>query len=116
MTEHSHNREPRPFHQLESDLDALQAQAEADDLAEFQELVWALLEQQISEPDRERLERVLRNSDPARRLYAQCQQIHADLQVHFRSDQGTDRRQTRPPLPFLDMPDTSMPGHKLPPS
>jgi hypothetical protein len=42
-------------------------------------LVWAMLDEQISEEDFRRLDELLRDDEEARRLYLQCVQLHVDL-------------------------------------
>ena len=71
-------------------------------LTEVQDLIWALLDQQISESDFKQLEAMLREDEEARRLYVQCVQIHVDLQQWF-----DGKSTTAPCLPAgapLDLP------------
>ena len=46
-------------------------------------LVWAMLDEQISEEDFGRLDNLLSDDDEARRLYLQCVQLHVDLANFF---------------------------------
>jgi hypothetical protein len=48
---------------------------------EVQELVWALIDDQATDDDVRRLEKLLLDNDEARRTYVLCMQMHADL--HF---------------------------------
>ena len=52
---------------------------ENDPRAEAQDLIWALLDEQISDFDFKRLEAMLRDDEEVRRLYLQCVQMHVDL-------------------------------------
>ena len=53
---------------------------------ETQNLIWALLDEQISESDFQRLESMIREDEQVRQLYVQCVQIHVDLQQWFAED------------------------------
>lgn len=66
--------------------------AENERLADFEQLVWALLDDQISDDDRSRLEQLIASDEQARETYVQCVQMHVDLQDHFA---GT----TKPAIP-----------------
>ncbi len=46
-------------------------------------LVWAMLDEQISEEDFGRLDALLRDDEEARRVYLQCVQMHVDLANFF---------------------------------
>jgi hypothetical protein len=52
-----------------------------DLLTEVQELAWALVDEQATEKEVRRLERLLLDDEEARRIYIMCMQMHADL--HF---------------------------------
>jgi hypothetical protein len=56
-------------------------------MSDAQELIWALLDDQISDPDFVRLEAMLASDEEVRRLYVQCTQIHVDLQQWFGSEE-----------------------------
>ena len=58
-------------------------------LTEVQDLIWALLDQQISDSDFKQLEAMLHEDEEARRLYVQCVQIHVDLQQWFSGNPAT---------------------------
>jgi hypothetical protein len=73
---------------------------EDDSLLEVQELIWALLDELISESDFKRLEEMLRGDKDVRRLYVQCVQIHVDLRQWF----ATNEQRKLRPLPGLDLP------------
>jgi hypothetical protein len=51
--------------------------------SETQDLIWAMLDEQISEGGFRRLESLLSADEEARRLYVQCVQLHVDLQQWF---------------------------------
>jgi hypothetical protein len=53
----------------------------AGPLNEVQELVWALVDDQATEEQVQRLEELLLENQEARRIYITCMQMHADL--HF---------------------------------
>ncbi len=59
---------------------------------DIQDLIWALLDETISDSDFKQLEAVLRSDEKARQLYVQCVQIHVDLQQWFAADAGTTCR------------------------
>jgi anti-sigma factor RsiW len=61
-------------------------------LTEVQDLIWALLDQQISESDFKQLEAMLEEDEEARRLYVQCVQIHVDLQQWYGGNSATAPR------------------------
>ncbi len=61
----------------------MEANSNDDRLAEAQELIWSLLDDQISDPDFRRLETMLQEDESIRQLYVQCVQIHVDLQSWF---------------------------------
>jgi hypothetical protein len=50
---------------------------------DLQDLIWAMLDEQISENDFRRLESLFASDEEARRLYVQCVQLHVDLQHWF---------------------------------
>ncbi len=50
-----------------------------DLLDEVQELVWALVDEQATEEQAQRLERLLLDNREARQIYITCMQMHADL-------------------------------------
>jgi ribosomal protein L1 len=56
---------------------------------DVQELVWAMLDEQISEDDFRRLDELLRHDEEARRLYLQCVQMHVDLMNYYAAKDTT---------------------------
>jgi hypothetical protein len=50
---------------------------------EVQELVWALVDEQISAAQIARLERLVADEPRARTAYIRCMATHAELQTHF---------------------------------
>jgi hypothetical protein len=67
-----------------------------------EELVWAMLDEQLSPDEFRRLESLLLVDEDARRLYLQCVQLHIDLQCWFRDKDDRDRN--RPLGLPLDLP------------
>ena len=61
----------------------MDANSSNDRLAEAQELIWSLLDDQIEDADFQRLETMLCEDEAIRELYVQCVQIHVDLHVLF---------------------------------
>jgi hypothetical protein len=57
-----------------------------DPISDAQDLIWALLDEQILESDFARLEEMIRTDEEIRRLYVQCVQMHVDLQQWFSKD------------------------------
>jgi hypothetical protein len=49
-------------------------------LDEVQELTWMMIDDQATDDDVERLERLLLENDEARKVYVNCIQMHVDLQ------------------------------------
>jgi hypothetical protein len=69
-----------------------------------EELVWAMLDGQISDEDFHRLNEILRTDEEARRVYMHCMQMHVDLQELFAAkDEKAGRRLVGLPidLPLL---------------
>ena len=56
---------------------------------EVQELVWALVDEQLDETQFARLEQLLSESEAARKMYVECMQLHAGLIEHFRQADPT---------------------------
>ena len=84
--------------------------------AEVQEIVWALVDDHVTDEQIGRLEKLIAESDEARGTYVRCMQMHADLH-HLLGKQrpaafppGT----SGPPLPITDLPavgpDMPIPG------
>ena len=57
-----------------------------------EDLVWAMLDEQISDEDFRRLEELLRADEDARRLYMQCVQLHVDLTYWYNPGNAPARR------------------------
>jgi hypothetical protein len=76
-------------------------------MGEIQELVWALLDEQIADEELLRLEQLLRESPEARRSYLACVRMHSDLHCMF-----AERSGDRPiGLPLVDFP---LPSDEVP--
>jgi anti-sigma factor RsiW len=52
-------------------------------LDEAENLIWALLDDQLNEADSARLAKLLEEHDAVRQRYIDCVQLHVDLQDHF---------------------------------
>jgi anti-sigma factor RsiW len=66
-------------------------------LADFEQLVWAMLDEQISDDDRNRLQQLIESDELARATYIECVQMHVDLQNHFAADAKEDRGSNESP-------------------
>jgi hypothetical protein len=93
---------------------------ETNDLSsEVQELVWAMLDEQATDDQLHRLERLLVEDPEARRIYVMCMQMHADLHHLFRDSvprlppavekamKSQKAAESKTPLPLIDLPPTS---------
>ena len=73
---------------------------------EIQQLVWDLVDDQISRPQFERLETLLAEDTDARRIYINCMQLHTELRRLFSSSssQSVDGLDApAEPLPTVDV-------------
>jgi len=78
-----------------------------DLITEVQELVWELLDDQLSESRAKRLEQLLHEHESARKTYIGCVQMHVNLHELYSgrmppplpTDEGI-----APPLPIVDLP------------
>jgi hypothetical protein len=90
-----------------------------DLLTEVQELTWALVDEQATEKDVQRLEDLLLGDDEARRTYVLCMQMHADLYyllgkrerklpafIEKLTKQAKLQEKSQKALPLVDMPPT----------
>jgi hypothetical protein len=57
----------------------------------IEDLVWAMLDEQISDDDIHRLEDLLGSDEDARQIYLQCVQLHVDLMYRFNPDYNPAR-------------------------
>ena len=57
-------------------------------LADFEQLVWALLDEQITDEEFRRLEQLIVSDDQARATYLQCVQMHVDLSDYYAKNQS----------------------------
>ena len=62
-------------------------------LQEAERLIWAMLDEQLTDADLVQLETLLKEHDQVRQRYLDCVQIHGDLHQHFA---GTPDVQTPP--------------------
>jgi hypothetical protein len=73
--------------------------AEKTPPTDVENLVWAMLDEQISEQDFRLLDETLRDDEQARQLYLQCVQLHVDLANFYATKEKTPARSTvAPPL------------------
>ena len=83
---------------------------------ELENLIWALIDDQLTTQEVERIEAMLTGDDSMRQHYVRCMQLHADLHWHHRKDsipladeilakeQGVDSNDPSPPVvPPLDV-------------
>lgn len=68
-------------------------------LDEAENLIWALLDDQLGDADTARLSELLQNHEEVRRRYVDCVQLHVDLQGHFAGAPGGHAPQTSPNVP-----------------
>jgi len=80
-----------------------------DLLTEVQELTWAMIDEQATDRDVERLEKLLLDNDDARQVYVTCVQMHVDLQCLLGG-----RRFTPPKLPPKPTPEWKPTKNKAP--
>jgi hypothetical protein len=59
-------------------------------LADFEQLVWALLDEQITEEEFKRLEKLIESDERARTTYLECVQLHVDLADYYSSTNDSD--------------------------
>jgi hypothetical protein len=67
----------------------MNSQSEKTPRVDVEGLVWAMLDEQISEEDFGRLDKLLSDDQDARRLYLQCVQLHVDLANFFATKDTT---------------------------
>jgi hypothetical protein len=67
----------------------MNAKSEQNAPVDVMHLIWAMLDEQISEDDFQRLDQLLRDDEDARRVYLQCVQMHLDLTQYFASKDRT---------------------------
>jgi len=88
-----------------------------NDLAdEVQELVWALVDEQVTEEQIRHLEELLLENAEARRIYVTCMQMHADLYYLLndkrpglpaaveKAIESQRAKKSAAPLPVVDLP------------
>jgi hypothetical protein len=94
------------------------AMDETDLLSEVQELTWAMVDEQATEKEIRRLERLLVDHDDARQTYVMCMQMHADLHFLLNPppplpamlqkliEAEKTKKSTKTALPLVDLPST----------
>ncbi|HMO64223.1 MAG TPA: hypothetical protein PKE47_03175 [Verrucomicrobiota bacterium] len=70
-------------------------------LEEAENLIWALLDEQLDAADATKLAGLLEQNDAVRRRYIECVQLHVDLQDHFAAAQAAGSPPATPVLPNL---------------
>ena len=91
-----------------NDRDLTPAESAVLVLDEAENLIWALLDDQLNEADSARLAKLLEEHDAVRQRYIDCVQLHVDLQDHFTSARQPQGAPTSTPiLPNLT---PSLPG------
>jgi hypothetical protein len=83
-----------------NDRDLTPAESAVLVLDEAENLIWALLDDQLDEASAARLAKLLEEHDSVRQRYIDCVQLHLDLQDHFAENSGTptDAKATAVPL------------------
>ena len=89
--------------ELAAELDKIESEeseagGDVDAQTEVQNLVWSLLDEQITETDQQRLEELISGDREAMRIYLQCVQMHADLQFHYANERAQAAPSTAPPI------------------
>jgi hypothetical protein len=82
-------------------MDTMDLQSDDIPTSDAHDLIWALLDEHISESELARLEEMLRSDESVRQLYVQCVQMHVDLHEWFA---GNESRKPGSPGITLDMP------------
>ena len=74
-------------------------------LDEAEQLIWAMLDESITESDVKRLEGMMEAHQAVRSRYLDCVQLHTDLTDHFQEGDGLEppKPQCSPVLGSLDM-------------
>ncbi len=67
---------------------------------DVQNLVWALVDEYITEPELERLEGLILQSDEARSTYISCIQLHVDLIFYFANERRKQDPGAKHPFPL----------------
>ena len=70
-------------------------------LDEAENLIWALLDEQLDEAETAKLTALLDQHEAVRRRYIECVQLHIDLQDHFATVDAQGNRSATPILPNL---------------
>jgi anti-sigma factor RsiW len=73
-------------------------------LDEAENLIWALLDDQLDEADSARLAKLLEEHDAVRQRYIDCVQLHVDLQDHFTTARTAQAATGSPVLTGLTFP------------
>lgn len=59
-------------------------------LDEAEQMIWALLDDEITDQDVKKLETMLADNETVRQRYIECTQLHVDLKEHFGPNTSTD--------------------------
>lgn len=73
------------FDQLEQQLAELEDHERGDEeeMSEIQDLVWTMIDDELTDDQLRRLEQLVRDDPEARETYVRCMQMHADLSIFF---------------------------------
>lgn len=74
--------EERPVSETPLASESLESNSSAL-LDEAEQMIWALLDDEIAEQDVKKLETLLAENDAVRQRYIECTQLHVDLKDHF---------------------------------
>ncbi|MEQ8209034.1 MAG: hypothetical protein RH917_04315 [Lacipirellulaceae bacterium] len=81
--------EKKPASEPSPPTDGLEANSSAL-LDEAEQMIWALLDDEIAEQDVKKLETMLADNEAVRQRYIECTQLHVDLKEHFAPTSSTN--------------------------
>ena len=79
-------------------------------LEQAENLIWALLDDEIETADLKQLEGLLRDDETVRERYVECVQMHTDLHQHFGAPLEETKASDLPKSPVLGMLGDLRPG------
>jgi hypothetical protein len=81
-------------------------------LAQAEEMIWSLLDGNLPEADRARLEEMIKDDGDIRNRYVECVQLHTDLAEHFagRAKLNISEQPTSSDSPVLGSLDNTIPS------
>lgn len=79
----------QPVSEASQPNDGLEANSNAL-LDEAEQMIWALLDDEITDQDVMKLETMLADNEAVRQRYIECTQLHVDLKEHFAPNASTN--------------------------